>query len=46
MLARIDGAFAKIDGAHLIAPDLANAAGQPERARLEEVRFSALSEDS
>ncbi len=41
-LARIDAAFARIEGAHLIAPDLARAAGQKDRARLEDMRFSEL----
>ena len=31
LLARIDKGFAGIDGAHLIAPDLARAAGQSDR---------------
>ena len=41
-LARIDETFATIEGAHLIAPDLARAAGQPDRARLEEARYAEL----
>lgn len=43
-LSRIDAAFAKVEGAHLIAPDLARAAGQTDRARLEEARFAELSD--
>ena len=41
-LARIDETYARIEGAHLIAPDLARAAGQTDRARLEDLRYSEL----
>ena len=47
ILNKIDAAFSGIDGAHLISPDLARAAGQHDRARLENARFNALwSEES
>ena len=41
-LARIDAAYAGLAGARLFAPDLCDAAGQPERATLERRRFDML----
>ena len=44
LLSQIDAAYAKIEGARLFAPDLASAAGDLDRARLEDQRFQALSD--
>ena len=44
-LALIDTAYSKIEGAHLFAPDLAKAAGDDDRVRLETPRFLELSEE-
>lgn len=44
-LARIDAAYAAIEGARLFAPDLAQAAGDEDRARMEMPRFLELTEE-
>ncbi len=46
LLARIDAAYSKIEGARLFAPDLAQAAGDEDRARFEMQRFLNLSGDA
>ena len=45
LLAMIDTAFQDHQGARLFSPDLARAAGQPDRARLEEPRYAMISEE-
>lgn len=44
LLAKIDTAYADIEGARLFAPDLVRAAGNPDRARLEDQRYYTLTE--